>query len=143
MEMHDPHTVTTSEQGPDEVRAHQGEDLAALLSRLLDQAPGRSQKDLATAAGIPHATVNAWINRSRGTSRIDPEKLRALRQVFQTWGVSVSMREFFEAVGRPVPGPSDDEREARLLTLYRQLPVEKQRDLVRDAETMLRISRVS
>lgn len=143
MEIHDPLYVMTSEQGPKEVHARPGEDLAALLKRLLDQAPGKNQKDLAVAAGIPHATINAWINRSRGTSRIDPEKLRALREAFQAWGVTVTPREFFEAVGRPVPGPSDEEREARLLSLYRQLPAEKQRDLVRDAEAMLRVSRVS
>lgn len=135
---HDP-----GEQGPAEDRAHQGEDLAALLSRLLDETSGRNQKDLAAAAGIPYATVNAWMNRTRGTSRIDPDKLRALREVFRSWGVSVKVSDFFAAAGRPVPGPTDVEREARLLKLYRQLPEERQRDLVRDAEAMLRVSRVS
>lgn len=137
------HQHHPGEQGPAEDRAPRGEDLAALLSRLLDQTDGKNQKDLAAAAGIPYATVNAWMNRTRGTSRIDPDKLRALREAFRSWGVAVKVSDLFAAVGRPVPGPSDAEREARLLTLYRQLPVEKQRDLVRDAEAMLRISRVS
>jgi len=45
-------------------------------------------------------------------------------------------------VGRPVPGPSGDEREARLLKLYRQLPESRQRALLKDAEAMLQVSRI-
>ncbi|GAB7104825.1 hypothetical protein JCM4814A_31390 [Streptomyces phaeofaciens JCM 4814] len=118
------------------------EDLAALLERLLAQVPGRTQKDLASGAGISYPTLNAWMNRTRGTSRIDPEKLRAMVEVFRRWGVRTTPREFFEAVGRPVPGPSGDEREARLLKLYRQLPESRQRALLKDAEAMLHISRI-
>lgn len=123
--------------------AHRDEDLAALLERLLAQAPGRTQKDLASEAGISYPTLNAWMNRTRGTSRIDPEKLRAMVEVFRRWGVSTTPREFFESVGRPVPGPSGDEREARLLTLYRQLPESRQRALLKDAEAMLQVSRIT
>ncbi|MET8169727.1 helix-turn-helix transcriptional regulator [Streptomyces sp. NPDC005329] len=119
------------------------EDLAALLERLLARTPGRTQKDLAAEAGISYPTLNAWMNRTRGTSRIDPEKLRAMVEVFRRWGVLTTPREFFEAVGRPVPGPSGDEREARLLKLYRQLPESRQRALLKDAEAMLQISRIT
>ncbi|GAA3583247.1 helix-turn-helix transcriptional regulator [Streptomyces sp. HUAS 31] len=118
------------------------EDLAALLERLLAQAQDRTQKDLAAEAGISYPTLNAWMNRTRGTSRIDPEKLRAMVEVFRRWGVRTTPREFFEAVGRPVPGPSGDEREARLLKLYRQLPEARQRALLKDAEAMLQVSRI-
>ncbi|TXS53882.1 XRE family transcriptional regulator [Streptomyces sp. uw30] len=118
------------------------EDLATLLERLLAQAPDRTQKDLAAEAGISYPTLNAWVNRTRGTSRIDPEKLRAMVDVFRRWGVRTTPREFFEAVGRPVPGPSGDEREARLLKLYRQLPEARQRALLKDAEAMLQVSRI-
>ncbi|MGW5472005.1 helix-turn-helix domain-containing protein [Streptomyces chartreusis] len=118
------------------------EDLAALLERLLAQAQDRTQKDLAAEAGISYPTLNAWMNRTRGTSRIDPEKLRAMVEVFRHWGVRTTPREFFEAVGRPVPGPSGDEREARLLKLYRQLPEARQRALLKDAEAMLQVSRI-
>ncbi|MEW2049737.1 helix-turn-helix domain-containing protein [Streptomyces sp. NPDC005476] len=118
-------------------------DLAALLERLLAGAPGRTQKDLATEAGISYPTLNAWMNRTRGTSRIDPEKLRAMVEVFRHWGVPTTPREFFEAAGRPIPGPSGDEREARLLKLYRQLPESRQRALLKDAEAMLQISRIT
>ncbi|MFF0206027.1 helix-turn-helix domain-containing protein [Streptomyces sp. NPDC005017] len=121
---------------------HQGEDLADLLTRLLSGAQGRTQKDLAAQAGISYPTLNAWMNRTRGTSRIDPERLRAMVEVFRQWGVRTTPREFFEAVGRPVPGPNRDEREARLLKLYRQLPEARQRALLKDAEAMLQVSRI-
>jgi transcriptional regulator with XRE-family HTH domain len=119
------------------------DDLVTLLERLLAQAPGRTQKDLAAEAGISYPTLNAWMNRTRGTSRIDPEKLRAMVEVFRRWGVRTTPKEFFEAVGRPVPGPSGDEREARLLRLYRQLPEARQRALLKDAEMMLQVSRIT
>ncbi|MEU1519677.1 helix-turn-helix domain-containing protein [Streptomyces sp. NPDC005811] len=128
---------------PGDDPARRDEDLAALLERLLAQAPGRTQKDLASEAGISYPTLNAWMNRTRGTSRIDPEKLRALVEVFRRWGVATTPREFFESVGRPVPGPSGDEREARLLMLYRQLPESRQRALLKDAEAMLQVSRIT
>ncbi|MXM67023.1 helix-turn-helix domain-containing protein [Streptomyces sp. HUCO-GS316] len=131
------------EPEPGDDPARRGEDLAALLDRLLSASQGRTQKDLASEAGISYPTLNAWMNRTRGTSRIDPEKLRAMVEVFRRWGVRTTPREFFEAVGRPVPGPSRDEREARLLKLYRQLPEARQRALLKDAEAMLQVSRIT
>ncbi|MDR6980607.1 transcriptional regulator with XRE-family HTH domain [Streptomyces sp. 3330] len=128
---------------PGDDQPRQDADLAVLLERLLAQAPGKTQKDLASAAGISYPTLNAWMNRTRGTSRIDPERLRAMVDVFRRWGVATTPREFFEAVGRPAPGPSGDEREARLLRLYRQLPEARQRALLKDAEAMLQVSRIT
>ncbi|GLW48510.1 hypothetical protein Stsp02_41720 [Streptomyces sp. NBRC 14336] len=145
--MADPRIVTNPQSRPgDPEPGHDPqrrvEDLAGLLARLLAQAPGRTQKDLAIEAGISYPTLNAWMNRTRGTSRIDPEKLRAMVEVFRRWGVRTTPKEFFEAAGRPVPGPSEDEREARLLKLYRQLPESRQRALLKDAEAMLQVSRI-
>src|ERR1051325_9839522 len=94
---------STGEQGPADDPARPGEDLAALLERLLAEVPDRTQKDLAAAAGIKYPTLNAWMNRTRGTSRVDPDVLRGLAKTFRGWGVEVSPREFFEAIGRPVP----------------------------------------
>ena len=104
-----PSSPGTAEGGPESP----GEDLAALLERLLALPQSGTQKDLAREAGISYPTLNAWMNRTRGTSRIPPEKLRAMVEVFRRWGVRTTPKEFFEAVGRPVPGPSRDEREAR------------------------------
>ncbi|MEV0446085.1 helix-turn-helix transcriptional regulator [Streptomyces spectabilis] len=128
---------------PAEDHARQGEDLAALLERLLDEAPDKTQKDLAAAANISYPTLNSWMNRTRGTSRVSPDRLRALAEAFRKWKVDVTVAEVFAAAGRQVPGRSEEEREARLLKLYRQLPEDKQRDVVKYAEAMLAVSRVS
>lgn len=133
------HQHYPGEQGPAEDLAPAGEDLAALLERLLAEAPDKTQKDLAAEAGISYQTLNAWMNRTRGTSRIDPDRLRALAGTFRKWGVQTTPRQFFAAVGRPAPGPTSVERERRLLEIYRQLPEKKQRLLVEDAEIMNRI----
>jgi transcriptional regulator with XRE-family HTH domain len=140
MQMPDPQTVTShqhhpGEPQPAEDRARQGEDLAALLARLLE-GTGKTQKDLATVSGIPYATLNAWMNRTRGTSRVDPEKFRALAEALRGWGAKVAPKQIFEAAGRPVPGPTDAEREARLLKIYRGLSAESQRALIATAEAM-------
>lgn len=129
-------------QGPAEDRAPEGEDLAALLLRVVDEAD-ITQKQLAEMSGIPYATLNAWINRTRGTSRVPHEKLRDIVTAVNSRGVKLTVREIFEATGRQVPGRADEEREKRLLKLYRQLPEDKQRDLVRYAEAALRLSHVS
>lgn len=136
------HQQHPGEQGPAEDHAPRGEDLAALLDRLLRERPDKTQKDLAAESGVRYPTLNAWMNRTRGTSRVDPDTLRSLVDAFRRWGVEVTPAEMFAAVGRAVPGRAGDSREARLLKIYRQLPEDRQRDLVRDAEAMLRISRV-
>ncbi|WEH40750.1 helix-turn-helix transcriptional regulator [Streptomyces sp. AM 2-1-1] len=112
-----------------------GEDLAALLARLLGETD-KTQKDLAAEAGIKYPTLNAWMNRTRGTSRINPDDLRALANILRGWGVETTPRQIFEAAGRPVPGPTDVERENRLLEIYRQLPARSQRALLQTAEAM-------
>ncbi|MEU1152661.1 helix-turn-helix transcriptional regulator [Streptomyces sp. NPDC005918] len=117
-------------------------DLAALLERLLAEAD-RTQKELAEASGIKYPTLNAWMNRTRGTSRINPDHLRKMAQVLRRWGAQVTPREVFEAAGRVVPGPTDEEREARLLRIYRALPARQQRSLIGIAEDMAAAIRIS
>ncbi|WP_262701989.1 MULTISPECIES: helix-turn-helix domain-containing protein [Streptomyces] len=123
-----------------------GEDLAALLTRLLEQT-GRTQKDLAEKASVPYPTLNAWLNRTRGMSRVSPDTLRdisaAINILGADKGVKVTPRQLFEAAGRPVPGPTDEEREQRLLRAYRSLSVEGQRALIQTAEAMMRTPRIS
>ncbi|NEB57605.1 helix-turn-helix domain-containing protein [Streptomyces griseus] len=120
-----------------------GEDLAALLTRLLEETGDKTQKDLAAAAGINYSTLNHWMKRTRGTSRINPDDLRALTNILRGWGADVVPRQLFEAAGRPVPGPTDEEREKRLLDIYRQLPSRGQRALIQSAEAMLAGARAS
>ncbi|MFE2600165.1 helix-turn-helix domain-containing protein [Streptomyces sp. NPDC059396] len=121
--------------GAAEDTAHEGEDLGALITRALSDVD-RTQKELATAAGVPYTTLNHWIAGRRGTSRVDPEIFRGVAQVLRGWGATVTVREIFAAVGRVVPGPSDQEREERLLRIYRALSTDRQRDLIQIAEAM-------
>ncbi|MFF3484912.1 helix-turn-helix domain-containing protein [Streptomyces sp. NPDC002701] len=109
----------------------------------MGESQGRTQKDLAAAADISYPTLNAWMNRTRDTSRVDPERLRAMVEVFRRWGVRTTPREFFASAGRPVPGSSGDKCEAQLLKSYRQLSESRQRALVKNAEAMLQPSRIS
>lgn len=115
-----------------------GEDLAALLLRRLAEL-GRTQRELATATGIPYSTLNAWATRRRGTGGgIDPDDLRKLAKALR-----LKVAEVFEANGRRVPGELNAEREAKLLRLYRNLSTEAQRALIQTAEVMSRSMRAS
>ncbi|MFE9906465.1 helix-turn-helix domain-containing protein [Streptomyces achromogenes] len=136
------HQHHPGEQGPAEDRPPRGEDLAALLTRVIEEA-GITQKQLAKEAGVSYPTLNSWVKRTRGTSRISPDILRSIVTAVNAHNVSLTTREIFEASGRPVPGPSNEEREQRLLGLFRQLPEDKQRDLVRYAEAALKLSQAS
>ena len=143
--MTDPLRVTSHQNNPGEPRPAEdsvlrSEDLAAVLERLIAQRPDKTPKDLATEAGISYPTLNAWMRRTRGTSRVQSDTLRALVKTFRSWGVEVEPAEMFAAVGRAVPGGTDEEREARLLRVYRELPVDKQRDVVRYANALHTVS---
>lgn len=138
--------VTDDERHPGEhghpAEASSPEDLAALVTRLLEEV-GEKQKHLAEAANVSYPTLNAWMNRTRGTSRIDPDVLRAITSALRGFGAKVTVREVFEAAGRAVPGPTDKEREERLLRVWRRLPKESQRALIQTAEALERSARAS
>ncbi|GGJ81652.1 hypothetical protein GCM10011583_11400 [Streptomyces camponoticapitis] len=123
---HDPNT-----EGP----TPNGEDLPALLLRLLAET-GREQKELATQTGINYSRLNSWLTRTRGTSRIKMDDLRLLADALRGWGADVTPRQMVEASGRPVPGPAVEERERKLLDIYRSLPVQGQRALIQHAELL-------
>lgn len=98
-----------------------------------------SQRDLANRTGIAYSTLNAWVRRARGQGGgIDPDQLRALAR-----GLGVTVAEVFAANGRRAPGDLDQEREAKLLRLYRNLAVDAQRALIQMAETLSRNTRAS
>ncbi|MFD8597000.1 helix-turn-helix domain-containing protein [Kitasatospora sp. NPDC059646] len=116
-----------------------GEDLSSLIRRALAEA-GLNQTWLARETGIPLPTINAWVNRTRGTDgRIDPDRLRAIAGALP--GVTVA--EVFESAGRRAPGDLDAEREKKLLRLYRSLPTTQQRILIEQAELLARTARAS
>lgn len=143
--MADHQVVTTAPHAPgdpdpaaeDPSLPGEGEDLAALLSRVLEET-GREQKELASEAGITYTRLNSWITRARGTTRIHPDDLRAIGVILRRWGGEVTTADLLRAVGRPVPGPTDEEREKRLLDIYRQLPARGQRALIEHADLLKR-----
>ncbi|MFJ6617612.1 transcriptional regulator [Kitasatospora sp. NPDC091335] len=114
-----------------------GEDLSALILRVLAET-GRSQTWLAGRADIPLASLNAWVRRARGTAGIDPDVLRRLADALGLTPAAV-----FAAAGRRVPAALNEEREKKMLRLFRELPTAQQRLLVQQAEAMVRIARAS
>ena len=116
-----------------------GEDLGALLRHVLAENPGLTQKRIAEAAGIPYATLNAWVTGRRGAGgRIATEDLRALADALP--GAYPAAR-VFAAAGRRTPADLDAEREARLLEIYRDLDADQQRALVEMARALARLPR--
>ncbi|GCD46160.1 helix-turn-helix domain-containing protein [Streptomyces paromomycinus] len=98
------------------------ETLADLIKRLKDEYDVK-ETQIARRIGVAPATVNAWVNGTRGTGRgPNPDKLRRLAEEFPRF----TEREIFAAAGRKVPGPVDDDAEARILALYRSLTAEQQ-----------------
>jgi transcriptional regulator with XRE-family HTH domain len=119
-------------------RPDDGENLAALLSRLLGKR-GISQARLAEETGIPLATLNTWVRGKRTPSGASgATALRALAQ-----HLDATPAEFFEAAGRRAPGPLSEEREEKLLQIYRGLSVQGQRSVIQHAETLASMSRAS
>ncbi|MEU3598815.1 transcriptional regulator [Streptomyces sp. NPDC006798] len=127
--------ASDASDGADGASVGEAEDLATLLTRALAEVD-RSQKDLAAASNITYTRLNHWLRGTRGTSRIAPDDLRALTAALRHWGADVSVAEVFQAAGRAVPGRAGDEREARLLRIYRALPVSGQRALLQHAELL-------
>ncbi|MBA4865981.1 helix-turn-helix transcriptional regulator [Streptomyces sp. PSKA54] len=98
------------------------EDLAQLLARLKSEYDV-NESEIARRIGVAPATVNAWVNRKRGTGRgPNPEKLRKLAAAFPKF----SEAQIFAAAGRKSPGPLSPEDEADLLELFRGLTKEQQ-----------------
>lgn len=108
--------------------------------RVIDENPGLTQKAIADCSGIPYQTVNAWVKRRRGGGgKIDPDTLRALQKCLPRTTVA----DVFAAAGRRTPADLDSEREAKLLRIYRNLPVASQRALVQTAEAFEQSARAA
>lgn len=98
------------------------EDLAQLLARIKSE-HDVNESEIARRIGVAPATVNAWVNRKRGTGRGPAQKnLEALAREFR-----LDREEVFRAARRESPGPLSPEAEARILELYRGLTEEQQR----------------
>lgn len=100
-----------------------GEDFAQLIKRLKD-VYGVNESQIARAIGVAPATVNAWVNRTRGTGRGPrPDTLRALAAAYPRF----TEGEIFAAAGRKVPGELSDSAERELHEVFGELTEEQQK----------------
>ncbi|MCT9092937.1 helix-turn-helix domain-containing protein [Streptomyces sp. ASQP_92] len=93
------------------------DDLKALIERVM------ADKDwtlstLARRSGLSTSTLHSWKSgdRATGSRGPSPDKLRQLAD-----GAGLPVAEVFEAAGRHVPAPMDDEDERQFLHLLRTL----------------------
>jgi transcriptional regulator with XRE-family HTH domain len=99
------------------------EDLAQLLARLMNEYDVNAS-EIGRRIGVAASTVSSWKNRTRAGKRgAHPDSLRALAREFPKF----SEDEIFAAAGRESPGPLDEDGEARMIKLWRDLTAEQRR----------------
>lgn len=108
------------------------DDLATLINRVMDE-KGWTLSTLARRSGLSTSTLHSWKSgdRATGTRGPSPDKLRQLAS-----GANLPVATVFEAAGRHVPAPIDDEEERRFLQLFRTLDGEDRRVLEATMQAM-------
>ena len=101
------------------------DDLAALIDRVMREKDW-TLSTLARRSGLSVSTLHSWKSGDRATGNRgpNPDKLRQLAA-----GAGLTVAEVFEAAGRHVPAPMDDEEERRFLHLFRTLNSDNRRVL--------------
>lgn len=129
-------TLVTADTAAAAARPDEAETLSSLLTEAFTEHPELTQKDVATAAGIPLQTLNAWVLGTRGTGgRIKSEVLRALAEALPS---EYTVARVHRAAGRRAPGPLNVERRQKLLGVFDELTERQQRALVEIAEVLKR-----
>lgn len=93
------------------------DDLAALIERVMDEKDW-TLSTLARRSGISTSTLHSWKSGDRATGSRGPTPT-LLRKFAEGAGLTVA--EVFEAAGRHVPAPMDEESERRFLHMWRSL----------------------
>ncbi|WP_326768583.1 helix-turn-helix domain-containing protein [Streptomyces sp. NBC_01591] len=93
------------------------DDLAELIKRVMTEKDW-TLSTLARRSGLSTSTLHSWKSghRATGSRGPTPDKLRQLAE-----GAGLPVNQVFEAAGRHVPAPMDDEDERRFLHLFRSL----------------------
>ncbi|MFD7096575.1 hypothetical protein [Streptomyces xanthophaeus] len=99
------------------------DDLAQLIKRIKD-VYGVNESEIARAIGAAPATINSWVNRTRGGTR-GPRA--ALLEKLHTAYPKFSREEIFAAASRQVPGELSQSDEAELFELFGGLTAEQQK----------------
>jgi transcriptional regulator with XRE-family HTH domain len=109
------------------------DDLAALIERVMDEKDW-TLSTLARRSGLKTSTLHSWKSgdRATGSRGPSPELLRQLAK-----GAGVPVAEVFEAAGRHVPAPMDDEDERRFLHMWRSLDSADRRVLDATMQAMI------
>lgn len=109
------------------------DDLGALIERVMDE-KGWTMSTLARRSGLSTSTLHSWKSgdRATGSRGPNPEKLRQLAN-----GAGLTVAEVFEAAGRHVPAPIDDESERRFLHMYRAISGEDRRVVEATMQAMM------
>jgi len=97
--------------------------LATLIDRVMRDKEW-TLSTLARRSGISVSTLHSWRSGDRATGSRGPSPV-LLRKFAEGAGLTVS--EVFEAAGRKVPEPMNDEEERRFVHLYRALGSEDRR----------------
>lgn len=108
------------------------DDLAALIERVMDEKDW-TLSTLARRSGISTSTLHSWKSGDRATGSRGPSP--ALLRKFAE-GAGLTVAEVFEAAGRTIPAPMDDESERRFLHLFRSLDAEDRRILESTMQAM-------
>ncbi|MFJ3170592.1 XRE family transcriptional regulator [Streptomyces roseus] len=99
------------------------EDLAQLIQRLKDTY-GVNESEIARAIGAAPATVNSWVNRTRGGTRGPRREL--LEQLAAQYP-AFTRDEIFAAAGRRTPGNLSENVEQELRETFAELTDEQQK----------------
>lgn len=101
------------------------DELASLIERVQHDRQW-TLSTLARRCNISVSTLHSWKSgdRAGGSRGPSPALLRKFAE-----GAGLTVAEVFEAAGRTVPAPMDDEEERRFLHLYRSLSGEDRRVL--------------
>jgi transcriptional regulator with XRE-family HTH domain len=93
------------------------DDLKNLIERVMAE-KNWPLTTLARRSGLSTSTLHSWKSgdRATGSRGPSPEKLRQLAE-----GAGLPVAQVFEAAGRHIPAPMDDEDERRFLHLLRSL----------------------
>jgi transcriptional regulator with XRE-family HTH domain len=99
------------------------DDLSSLIDRVMREKDW-TLSTLARRSGLSVSTLHSWKSgdRATGSRGPNPEKLRQLAD-----GAGLTVAEVFEAAGRHVPAPVEDEEEHRFVHLFRTLDGEDRR----------------
>jgi transcriptional regulator with XRE-family HTH domain len=98
-------------------------EFARLIARIKKE-ESLSESAIARRIGVAPATVNHWVHGKRGGGRGPKRKnIEALAEAFP----SITVDEYFAAIGRSTPGTVTNEERAEVLSVFADLTADQQK----------------